>query len=244
MTTLIIHPNLDIQKTHTYKIVEKQLGEKIQDFKSHPDIQILDGSQVSSIGIDDIREFKKKLQFQPYQSTKQVGIIFQAAGLTTEAQNALLKILEEPGQNTIFILTVGHEKSLLPTILSRSRKRYIDQDLEDSCETSFQDVDDELLRNLTTKVFFSKPIEERFIIIDELVKQNKQNPKLIEWFLKHILQTYRAKLINDLKKDEPKTASTQKSIKHINQAFHYLSCNVNKRIALENLILQLEESIM
>lgn len=72
-----------------------------------------------TIGIEDIRNIQKQIAFKPIQSATKAVIIQDAGALTTVAQNALLKTLEEPPVNTVIILLAGKKDFFLPTILSR-----------------------------------------------------------------------------------------------------------------------------
>ncbi|HSX18078.1 MAG TPA: AAA family ATPase [Candidatus Saccharimonadales bacterium] len=73
------------------------------------------------ISIDTIREVIRFLRLKALGNggIRRVVIIENAQHLSIEAQNALLKILEEPNDDTVFILTAPNEQSLLPTIVSR-----------------------------------------------------------------------------------------------------------------------------
>lgn len=75
----------------------------------------------SSISIEKIRELQKFLQLKTIgtQPLRRAIIIEHANALTTEAQNAYLKLLEEPPADTLMVLTVSSQRALLPTILSR-----------------------------------------------------------------------------------------------------------------------------
>ncbi len=74
-----------------------------------------------TIGIAGVRDFQKTLFLTPIKSHTKACIISDAHNLTIEAQNALLKILEEPPNNTIIVLTAENKEVLLPTILSRCK---------------------------------------------------------------------------------------------------------------------------
>lgn len=73
----------------------------------------------TTIPIDDIREMIRLSSTYPLEGGNRVIIIFNAEDMTIQAQNCLLKILEEPPNNTYFILTSGHQEQLLVTIRSR-----------------------------------------------------------------------------------------------------------------------------
>lgn len=74
------------------------------------------------IGIDQIRELGEMLTLSTHRGGMKPVCIWPAEALTAESANALLKMLEEPPQGTIFILVANSLQSLLPTILSRCRK--------------------------------------------------------------------------------------------------------------------------
>ncbi len=94
-------------------------GEKLA---AHPHISRIrpDGA---SISIEAIRELQKFLQLKTIgaRPLRRAVLIEHAQALTTEAQNAYLKLLEEPPADTLLILTVNSPRALLPTILSRAQ---------------------------------------------------------------------------------------------------------------------------
>lgn len=73
----------------------------------------------SGIGIGQVRELIKTLQLKPYSSNQVAAIIEDADSLTLEAQQALLKTLEEPPSGVIIFLETANSGNLLATILSR-----------------------------------------------------------------------------------------------------------------------------
>lgn len=89
---------------------------------THPDvIELSPPEGKERIGIGSVRDAIRAAQFAPVQSLCKVCLIANAEGLTIEAANALLKILEEPPRGLQFILLAEHPSDLLPTIVSRSR---------------------------------------------------------------------------------------------------------------------------
>ncbi len=74
-----------------------------------------------SIGITEIKQMQQKIFLTPFKSPQKAVIIEEAELLTTEAQNALLKVLEEPPDHTIIILSTNNKETLLPTIQSRCK---------------------------------------------------------------------------------------------------------------------------
>ena len=88
---------------------------------NHPDIIWVTHEKPNSISVDDIREqVNADVAVKPYGSAHKVYIINEAEKMTAQAQNALLKTLEEPPEYVVILLLTSNVNSLLPTILSRS----------------------------------------------------------------------------------------------------------------------------
>ncbi len=85
---------------------------------SHPDIIEL-GQRDGTVKVDEIRTLKRDALLRPNDGERKVYIINRAETLTHQAQDALLKILEEPPVFTFFILLCYNYSDLLPTVLSR-----------------------------------------------------------------------------------------------------------------------------
>lgn len=73
----------------------------------------------SNRGIDDIRALKERISLPPAQGVMSVYILDEVHMLTTEAFNALLKVLEEPPEHVIFILATTELQKIVPTVVSR-----------------------------------------------------------------------------------------------------------------------------
>lgn len=82
-------------------------------------LDLIEIDAASTRGIDDIRNLREKVKLAPTQLKNKVYIIDEVHMLTTEAFNALLKTLEEPPANTIFILCTTVPEKLPATIVSR-----------------------------------------------------------------------------------------------------------------------------
>jgi DNA polymerase-3 subunit delta' len=88
---------------------------------SHPDVFTV-APQNNLLRIDQIRKMIHTLAMKPFNARHRVVIIANAQTMNPEAANALLKILEEPPQQTLLILTAPNRSELLPTIVSRCRQ--------------------------------------------------------------------------------------------------------------------------
>jgi DNA polymerase III subunit delta' len=102
---------------------------------SHPDVHLVlpeaeavrrgiaepDGKKKPSndILVDAIRELAIRLRMAPYEGGARVAIVVDAQRMNANAQNALLKTLEEPAPKTWIVLIAPHERSVLPTLASR-----------------------------------------------------------------------------------------------------------------------------
>ncbi len=93
------------------------------DARMHPDmIQISLKDKKKIISISQIREMTLKISVKPHEALFRMVLILEGDLMNLQAQNALLKVLEEPPENTFFILTVTQVSPLLPTIRSRCRQ--------------------------------------------------------------------------------------------------------------------------
>ncbi len=91
------------------------------DTYNNPDFTIIE-PESGSIKIDQIRELTKKVYEKPVVASRKVYIINDSNYMTTEAQNSLLKTLEEPPEYVTIILIASEENQFLPTIKSRCTK--------------------------------------------------------------------------------------------------------------------------
>ena len=87
---------------------------------NHPDIIRVTHEKPNSISVDDIRtQVNNTVDIKPYQGPYKVYIIPQADLMTPQAQNAILKTIEEPPAYAVFLLLTENAEMLLPTINSR-----------------------------------------------------------------------------------------------------------------------------
>src|SRR5579872_6283003 len=82
----------------------------------------------NSFGIQQVKDLQKIAYLKPSAGIQKALILEDAQTLTLDAQNALLKLLEEPPQNTFVFLSATHDTSFLPTVLSRCKKVIFTQD--------------------------------------------------------------------------------------------------------------------
>lgn len=164
-----------------------------------------------SIGIDAVRELQKfvSLKTTGTGAIRRVALIEDAQAMTTEAQNALLKLLEEPPADTAILMTADHQQHLLPTVNSRLQalqilppgktaaleyflsKKYAQADIERAYLISSGNVGlmqailtDNTEHPLVLQIDMAKKLLsakpfERLVMIDELSKQKDSLPGLL-----------------------------------------------------------------
>lgn len=87
---------------------------------NHPDIIFVTHEKPGTIGVDDIRsQINGDVAIKPYSGPKKIYIMNEGEKMTVQAQNALLKTLEEPPEYAVILILTTNVNSLLPTILSR-----------------------------------------------------------------------------------------------------------------------------
>jgi DNA polymerase-3 subunit delta' len=91
---------------------------------TYPDVRVVRGplKDKRDISIEQVRELQRELGFRSMSAHPKIGIVNDAELLTLQAQNALLKTLEEPGGESLLILVSVNAASLAPTILSRCQR--------------------------------------------------------------------------------------------------------------------------
>jgi len=257
----------------------------------HPDVYFLKKEEdKKNITVEQVREMQKILYLTSFLNSYKIVLVEKAEELSEGAQNALLKILEEPRPKTILILIANNSNSILPTITSRCRvikfqpvasekifhhllglgasreqarlfsalvfgqiglainfydnpdfyQNYLEQTKQfirlwgDNLAVRFKTVD-----NLLTNSF--TPLEKQTVI-----NQNLENWQLL---LRDILlvQNNLGHLISNLhfQKETENLAKEIKAVKiielqkNINQVKKFLNYNINPRLAVENLVINL-----
>lgn len=116
----------DLSPPSGFLISEKKETAMQVEAGTHPDFlnlpKIDSDKKTTSIAVADIREGVKFLRLTPSKSAWRCVLIDQAHEMTLQAQNSLLKVLEEPPKKTLLVLITDQPGKLLPTIKSRCRK--------------------------------------------------------------------------------------------------------------------------
>ena len=198
----------------------------INDFLKGKEIYPIDiDKQIyeKAVGIGDVRDIQKKIMLKPFRGKAKAVVIEAYEGITTEAQNALLKVLEEPPINTIIVVSIPKKELLLPTIISRCK---IIELKEKEAKISSEDV---LGLEDSLNIMLNGKIGDKLKMAQD-ISQNRDGAllwleKMILFVRQELIQHYNdGKYLNLL-------SQLQKTYVII------VSTNVNQRIALENLFL-------
>ena len=145
--------------------------------------------------------------------------------LTHQAQNALLKTLEDTSDYSIYFLCVDNEKNLLPTIRSRGQVIY-----------STEEITSEIEENRIGEDFLEMELLEQFNTIEEYAENKNSAIDLIN----SVEEVFRKRLELDIKNGN--IDSSKKStdfLKIIQESREKISANCNRRLTLEAMIVQL-----
>ncbi|MDR3600090.1 MAG: DNA polymerase III subunit [Desulfosporosinus sp.] len=107
---------------------------------NHPDVLWLKPLK-TTIGIEQVLAWQPKVYLKHYEGNYKVSVIEQADALTLPAANALLKVIEEPPERTLIILSAENAEGILPTIQSRAQLVYFPNLSEATWLTGLGEVD-------------------------------------------------------------------------------------------------------
>jgi DNA polymerase-3 subunit delta' len=164
--------------------------------KTHPDIiYLLKDKKKKSIGIDEIRFIRENASIRPIESEFKIYVIHNANLLTEQAQNAILKILEEPPANVIFMLLCPNVNQLLPTLISRTT---IIRDFDFSNEkiNSLKNKNSEIIEDKSEALFLAIVNSDRYEILSMCFQLAKKRD-----LLKSVFEKTRTKIIQKCAKD-------------------------------------------
>lgn len=197
------------------------------DDDNHPDYYEINKDASESIKIDEIREMQDRIIEKPITSAKKVYVINNAEKMTVEAQNCLLKTLEEPPEFITIILVSNNENTILTTIKSRCTKVAFteenakeltkeEKERYDELEKIFGNVENYLSIDLLNKLDIlykdKDNIFENLDFINEiLIKKAKDNYRYLEY------------------------------IDYVEETKNKLRCNSNYDMCIDNLILKIWE---
>ena len=208
---------------------------KPKEVKLTNDPDLISLGAENSIGIDQVRKLKESLSLKSHSFPPKLGFIAQAEKLTPEAQNALLKILEEPIGNSVLILTAPRQENLLSTVVSRCQLI----NLPEKAAIKLNPVEIQELSQELEKILNSSP--GRRIQFNDPFKTREEamafcQAQLVLWreiLLKKIKQPQSSK--NRLEQLSSREMTT--TIRQLEKTLQFLKANANPRLSLDNLLL-------
>lgn len=103
---------------------EKSKAVKIEK-DIHPDVLIYGRDSV--IGVSEVADIISRTQISPFEADNKIFILLRADEMNEASQNKILKTIEEPPENTVFLLCASGVSKILPTILSRVKQIELDE---------------------------------------------------------------------------------------------------------------------
>lgn len=224
----LTHTNIfetdDPDKEEIREYIISAIGEP----ENNPDFFCVEPTQNrQSIGIEQTRGMINWLQLKPYHAEQKIAVIREAEKLTLEAQNSLLKTLEEPPATSMIFLITKNHKALIKTIISRSQLiRLARTDQNKSREENLQNFAAELL---------TSPLKDQLKWIDDTskIKNPVERKETIREFLSSVHEVIHAQ--------NSKRVQLQNS-KLLESANQALSRNISNRLILENIFFNFENA--
>lgn len=265
---LLLTGDNGIGKTALASVIAAGLLEITEDkLAAYPYFKLISPKD-STISIDVIRELQHFLQLKTFgqNEIRRVVIVEHGEYMSTEAQNAFLKLLEEPPADTSMILTVHNKRALLPTILSRTQIITVRTPTEDATKEFFaQEGADPtkvtqayflsgglpgLMRALASdgaehplidgvnvaKEILQKKTFERLLLADKLSKKREVASSVIE-ALQHIAQVGIEQATK--KADAVKLKQWHHVLKLTTEAASALDKSANVKLVLCNIMLRI-----
>ena len=227
---------------------------------NNPDIVIIDEKD-ESIKTNTIKELVGSVLEKPIQSSKKVYIINNSENMTKEAQNSLLKTLEEPPDYVCFILVTKNENLLLNTIRSRCIKIPFKKLTKDEIKQYFQrnneNVDEEIIDAFNGSIGIAIKLKDKKetynkinLALDKIENLNElQILKLkddiftdkddVQSILEYINTIFYKKLLSNLSN----SYKYQKCIEIIEETKKRLNRNSNYDMTIDNCLLEIERSL-
>ncbi len=153
--------------------------------------QILDvKNKQGFIRVDDAQEIIKTLALKSFEGGYKIMIIWMAEKLNIDASNKLLKLLEEPTDNTLFILIAENEEDIIQTIRSRCQVLHFPKLLDDDISEALisqKNIDP----NLANKI--ARMAQGNFNKALQLLQTNSEDAIFEKWYIDWVRSAFRAK---------------------------------------------------
>lgn len=203
ITKLLVHPDQEIQISEVDKLLTA-----LDLTRFHPDVLWVEGDR---LGVEQAKQVREHFLLKPHSAKGKVVVVVGADNFTSDAQNSLLKTLEEPPGEAQLILTASSEGALLPTVISRCETVYISSKADKKVDYD------------RAERFLNLDLEGRFVMIDDTEDK--------DLLLEELLRYY-----GDTLGDKPTQVENAKLVL---RALEWQKSNVSVRAILEYLSLSL-----
>lgn len=205
------------------KEVDKEIEKKaVSTYDIH---EIYPSEKTNKIGIASVKQCIRDVQLTPVEGTTKAVVFYEFQTATREAQNALLKLIEEPDSSTIVLLTADRKESILPTIVSRCQLISLSRQAE-----KLLDAD-----NLYALLKASEA--ERFAFAEELAQDKQRASEQLTSVIAELQSKLRKATIGEKNKEE--IIHLLHLIRTLERGrISLLKTNTNPRLLLENLLLE------
>lgn len=211
LPVLLIADNLDQIQSHIDSLLKKEYV-----------IDIFYYGDKEAISIDTVREINRITQQPAFR--KRAFILFDFHLLKKEAQNALLKTLEERNEENIFIMVSSDEYKVLPTILSRCRIEHLSENIEN---------DFSLLESMS---LFTQASSQNILLATQSLSKGDHTDAIRQ------LRDYLHVIARSSRGDEEKRASMYRALGLVSEVENQLKNNIYPEFTLDYLLLCLKQS--
>lgn len=175
----------DAHLSDWYTFIKENPYGSLNDWNQYIDI----GNKQGIINVQDATNVIQKLALKSFEGGYKVMIIWLAEHMNVEASNKLLKLLEEPPQQTVFLLITENEKALLQTIISRSQVLRFnplnDAEIADALvQRNHCDPEEAML--------ISKQAQGNYNRALKLLESNENDLPFEEWFITWVRAAFKA----------------------------------------------------
>ena len=209
---------------------------------NHPDvIKIGDNGLAKSFHIDKIRELRQDVFIIPNESTYKVYILDYSDNMTAAAQNALLKVLEEPPKSVMFVLICKSSKNLIQTIKSRCQIFSFEINENKMYDKKTEDCVKDIINGLVAVTEWELMLATSKLIKDKLLLKNVLDI-LIDIFSEAVRESFEASSRNKIFAEESKILSARltklsliKSIEVLENTKDMLEKNANMNLLISTM---------
>jgi len=179
---------------------------------SHADVELIK-TEGLSIKIDEVRELISRASWAPSVANWRVVVIEDADRLTDSAANALLKVIEEPGLRTVWLLCAPTLTDVLPTIRSRCRHLALRTPSTKAIANLLieRDAIDPKVAHFVARASGGHIGRARYLATDLNAKQNRESILKLPFMLKDVASAFKAaQILVDAAKNEALSDSEKK----------------------------------